>query len=150
MVQIMHEKMPAFIKLLLVLLFINVFILIFTTFSTNSTPEKCLKKVLNDIETGDISHYKQKDKLMEIKEFFDKAKRSASVKIVYDFSHTDNGYRVYVFFLENYSGNNFINPIKALDDADVIKQNSFILDFKLKRKYILFYEFEDVFMNPQF
>ncbi|TYP54283.1 hypothetical protein [Thermosediminibacter litoriperuensis] len=140
----MNRRIPVFIKLLFLLLFINAFLLIFTVYSTKSTPEKYLRKILNDIETGSVLEYKEKDKLLEIKRVFDMAKKAGLGNIKYNISYLDNKYSVYVYFLEDYSSNGFKKPIQASGEEDNIKLSRLILNFKLKKKYLLLYEFEDV------
>ncbi|ADL08004.1 hypothetical protein [Thermosediminibacter oceani] len=140
----MNRRIPVFIKLLFLLLFINVFLLIFTIYSTNSTPEKYLRKILKDIEIGSVLEYKEKNKLLEIKKVFDMAKKVGLGNIGYHISYLDSKYRVYVYFLEDYSNNSFKKKTQASGKADDIKLSRIILDFKLKRKYLLLYELEDV------
>ncbi|MCG0275027.1 MAG: hypothetical protein L5655_02530 [Thermosediminibacteraceae bacterium] len=124
----MKRKIPFFTKLLFILLIFNVFLLVFTIVSVNSTPDKYLNRILQDIENGNVMQYKHKEKLLEIKQIFDELRKAGFERINYHISYTGNSYSVDASFINVNSG--FIRTL--------------LLDFKFRKKYALCYELEDV------
>lgn len=125
----MFKKMPPIIKFFIFLLISNVLLLGVKVTSKNSTANRYIDNIIKDVLENNISHYENKEKLVEIKEAFDQYE-----KIGFDYAHhhvsryNDEVYNVSIGF-RNKNGD--FNPEKYMEIA-----------IKLKRGFLT-YKFED-------
>ncbi|MCX7883657.1 MAG: hypothetical protein N2448_01290 [Caloramator sp.] len=78
----MFKKMPFIIKFFIFLLILNVLLFGVKVTSKNSTANKYIDNIIKDVLEDNISHYKNKEKLVMIKQAFEEYE-----KIGFDYAH---------------------------------------------------------------